>query len=119
MADLAQHFQAKGFDRLDIFLDQNPSHKKKMQDFFVEKTSQLSIKTTFHFIASYSPKMNLVEYAIHLIRLKILHHADHKTPLDEFEKLIKEHCENGKILDKNQIINILEHIQKSFVNLQS
>ena len=119
MADLARHFQAKGFERLDVFLDQNPSHKSKMQGFFVQKTADLTIQTTFHYIAPYSPKMNLVEFAIHLIRLKILHHADNKTPLPEFEYLVKNLCENGKILNQNQIINILEHIQEGLPNLRT
>lgn len=60
---------------------------------------------------AYSPKLNLVEYVIHLIRQKVLHHADHKVNLEEFENKIKDCCKKQKIIDKEQIINILEHIE--------
>ncbi len=42
-------------------MDRNPTHKKKMQTIFAELTKDLSIKVEFHFIAAYSPKLNLVE----------------------------------------------------------
>ena len=86
---------------------------------FADLTTQLNIKTEFRLMAAYSPKLNLVaaaavEYAIHLIRQKILHHADCKTSLAQFESYIKELCDNQKLLNKEKIINILEHIE-SFV----
>lgn len=78
---------------------------------FADLTTQLNIKTEFRLMAAYSPKLNLVEYAIHLIRQKILHHADCKTSLAQFESYIKELCDNQKLLNKEKIINILEHIE--------
>ncbi len=115
-ADLATHYQNKGFEKLEIFLDKNPTHKSKMQTIFANLTAQLTIKTNFHLMAAYSPKLNLVEYAIHLIRQKILHHADCKTDLAQFESYIKELCDNQKLLNKEQIINILEHIESLVPN---
>ena len=110
-ADLAADYQANGFERLIIFLDRNPTHKTKMQLLFTSLTTHLPIQVTFHLMAAYSPKLNLVEYAIHLIRQKILHHADYKICLPEFETYIQELCDKGSILNKEQIINTLEYIE--------
>jgi transposase len=81
-----------------------------MQHLCTELTKNLDIKIQFHFVAPYSPKLNLVEYAIHLIRQKVLHHADCQKNLTEFTKQIIDLCDNQKILNKEQIINILTHI---------
>lgn len=116
-AAVVEELQLKGYARVDIFLDRNATHKTKMQTIFRELTQHLTIQTTFHLMAAYSPKLNLVEYAIHLIRQKVLHHADHKTSLAQFEQAIKEQCDKGNILNKDQIINILDHIDALVPNL--
>jgi transposase len=100
-----------GIDRIEVFLDGNPTHKGKMRTMLEETTKELGIKINFHLIASYSPKLNLVEYVIHLIRQKVLHHADATKDLAQFEQEIKQLCQDKKILDKQQIINILTHIE--------
>lgn len=82
-----------------------------MQTIFADLTTNLTINVKFHLMAPYSPKLNLVEYAIHLIRQKVLHHADCKTSLAQFESYIKELCDSQKLLNKEQIINILAHIE--------
>ena len=91
-ADLAKEFQTKGYKRLEVFLDRNPTHKTKMQNLFKEQTAELEIDVKFHLMAAYSPKLNIVEYAIHWIRQEVLHHADCKTLLSQFETSIKECC---------------------------
>ena len=116
-ADLAARYQAQGYDRLAVFLDRNTAHKAKMQNIYASLTAQLQIQVKFHLMAPYSPALNLVEYAIHLIPLKVLHHADCKKNLSGFETYIKELCDNQKILTKEQIINILEHIESLVPNL--
>lgn len=110
-ADLATRYQAQGYDRLDVFLDRNTTHKTKMQTVYASLTAELHIQVKFHLMAPYSPALNLVEYAIHLIRVKALHHADWKKSLPEFEAHIKELCDDQKILTKEKIINILVHIE--------
>jgi predicted XRE-type DNA-binding protein len=110
-ADLAAQYQAKGFKQLVIFLDRNPTHKHKMQHMFAERTTHLDIQTRFHLMAAYSPKLNLVEYVIHLIRQKVLHHADCKTSLAAFESSIKELCDTHQLFSKEQIVNTLVHIE--------
>lgn len=108
-AELACLYEAAGYEQMDVFLDGNPTHKQKMQLIFATLTSELKIQVSFHIMAPYSPALNLVEYAIHLIRQKVLHHADCKAGLAQLETQIKELCDN--LLTKEQIINILEHIE--------
>lgn len=99
-----------GIRKLAIFLDRNPTHKEKMQTLFKELTASLGIETTFHLMAPYSPKLNLVEYGIHIIRQKVLHHAACHLGLSAFEAQIQTLCKQEKIFSKEQIINVLEHI---------
>lgn len=110
-AELAKYFQDKNAKKISIFFDRNPTHKKKMQAIFAELTKDLLIRVEFHFIAAYSPKLNLVEYVIHWIRQEILHHADARKSLSEFQSLIENLCIKSEILNKEQIINILCHIE--------
>ncbi|HZI00464.1 MAG TPA: hypothetical protein VEX63_04915 [Flavisolibacter sp.] len=114
--DLALIYQSEGIQKLIIYLDNNAAHKKKMKTLFTQLTGKLSIQVVFRYIAPYWPKLNLVEYGIHLIRQKITHHADYKTSLSEFESSIKDAC-NKKILSQTQIVNILQHIESSVTEI--
>jgi hypothetical protein len=76
-----------------------------MQTIFSTLTTSLTIKVNFHLMAPYSPKLNLVEYAIHLIRQKVLHHADCKTSLTQFESYVKELCSKGCLVENGSKIN--------------
>lgn len=110
-ADLARYYQDKNKKKIDVFFDRNPTHKNKMQKIFAELTKELDIRIEFHLMAAYSPKLNLVEYVIHWIRQKLLHHADCKKSLDFFVQSIETICKTTEILNKEQIINILCHIE--------
>lgn len=114
-ADLVRRYDARGYARLDIFLDRNSTHKQKMQRLLAELLAADEIRTTiaveFHLMPAYSPKLNLVEYAIHQIRLQVLHHADCKHSLPHFIERIKTVCSAGAIFSKEQIINIVGHIE--------
>lgn len=110
-ADLAKHYQDKNKKKIDVFFDRNSTHKNKMQKIFAELTKDLHIRVQFHLMAAYSPKLNLVEYVIHWIRQEVLHHADAKKSLPEFQTIIENLCKKGEILNKEQIINILCHIE--------
>jgi hypothetical protein len=113
MVDLATHFEQLGYRKIELFLDRNSTHKKKMQGLYRHLAQQkgLAIEVNFHLMAAYSPKLNLVEYAIHLIRQQILHHADYRKSLNQFVKEVTQLCKNGHLLSKEQIINVLDHIQ--------
>lgn len=93
-----------------VYLDNNRTHKNKMRTIYQELTANIDLKIDFRYIAPYSPKLNLVEYAIHLVRLNVTHNADCKDSLQKFEQHIKE-LANKKIFSKTQIINTLQHIE--------
>ena len=63
---------------MTIILDNNSTDKKKMKSQlkFHLINAQISDKIVVDFIhtPTYSPNFNLVEYIIHLLRLKLLHH---------------------------------------------
>ena len=82
-----------------------------MQKMYAELSKDFEIKMHFHLMAAYSPQLNLAEYVIHMVRQRILHHADHKKCLSEFESKIKELCESKALISKEQICNILAHIE--------
>jgi len=69
---LASHLQQQGYQKAHVFIDNNPTHQQKMLTLFQEQSASLSIQLLFHYLPKYSPKLNLVEYLIHLIRQKWL-----------------------------------------------
>ena len=85
LAELCLECVELGYDRLCIILDNNPTHKQKMQSQLAVHLHQMgltkSITVEFLYLPSYSPKLNLVEYIIHLARLKFLHHLPMGTTL--------------------------------------
>ncbi len=115
MLALSLALQAKGFIKALILLDNNPTHKQKMQDLFRKQAQGLTIQVTFDFYPRYSPKLNLVEYLIHLIRQKCLHHADHKRNLKEVEKQLLELLHQKQFVPQQQLINILQHIENLII----
>ena len=120
MAHLTLEMQQQGVERVEILLDNNTTHKQKMQEFYREEIEQLGkehgkeIKTEliFTFLPAYSPKLNLVEYAIHLLRLRCLHHRPYKMKMEEIEERIQRELQKQKLLNPQQIINILQHIEE-------
>jgi hypothetical protein len=114
-ADSIRHYDTQNVVRLDIFLDRNTTHKDKMQRLLAELLAGDTLKTTidvkFHLMPAYSPKLNLVKYAIHQIRRQALHHADCKHSLSNVVEPVKTLCSQGKIFSKEQIINILGYIE--------
>lgn len=88
-----------------------------MQDIYQNLAADFSCKISFHFIAPYSPKLNLVEYIIHKIRQNICHHADAKKDIDVFKSEIQQLCQSAKLTNKENIINTLQHIQDMVLNL--
>lgn len=112
-ADLIQQHHQQGVVRMDIFLDRNTTHKEKMQTLLAELRAQqppTAVNVQFHLMPAYSPKLNPVEYAIHLLRLRCLHHADAKQVLPQVIERITEACKQGKVLSKQQLNNLIRHI---------
>lgn len=119
MAHLTLEMDKLGVEQVEIVLDQNTTHKQKMQQLYQEELALLSLlerkqiktKVVFTYLPAYSPKLNLVEYAIHLLRQRCLHHRPYNMKMDQIEQRLKEELLKQKLLSPNQIINILQHIE--------
>lgn len=87
LAELCLECVELGYDKLSIILDNNPTHKQKMQSQLAVHLQQMglsrSIAVEYLYLPPYSPKLNLVEYVIHLARLKLLHHLPMGTTLEQ------------------------------------
>lgn len=109
LAELCLECVEVGYDKLCIILDNNPTHKQKMQSQLALHLEQMglakSITVEYLYLPPYSPRhasrgkrasasghspcLNLVEYVIHLARLKFLHHLPMKTTLEQpFAKVV-------------------------------
>lgn len=88
-----------------------------MQAIYEELAADSTCKISFHFIAPYSPKLNLVEYVIHKIRQKICHQAEAKKDIEVFKNEIQQLCQSGTLTSNEQIINTLQHIKDTVLNL--
>jgi hypothetical protein len=58
----------------------------------------------------YSPKFNLAEYLIHLLRLRLLHHLPIRTNLEEIEIRLQEFFKTQQLQTPIQIANTIKHI---------
>ena len=115
MVDLGQAIQQEGFTKVHIYLDNNPTHKQKMLDFFQQKAQALALQVVFHYLPRYSPKLNPVEYLIHLVRQQCLHHGHHQRNLEDIEKQLTDLLHQKHFVAKDQLVNILQHIQDLIV----
>jgi transposase len=119
MAHLTLEMDERGVERLEMVLDQNTTHKQRMQQLYQEELDQLSrqqqrlIKTelVFTYLPAYSPKLNVVEYAIHLLRQRCLHHRPYNMKMDQIEQLLTKELSQKQLLSTQQIINILQYIE--------
>ena len=71
--DLATHAHSQGATKRTVLLDRNSTHGPKMRQALADL--QPLIPVVFLYLAAYSPRLNPAEHLIHLIRLKLLHHA--------------------------------------------
>lgn len=88
--------QQVGFKKVIYYLDQNPAHKNLMK-YNLALLPTLDIQIEFRYIPPYSPKLNIVEFLIHHIRQKKLHHAPHKRNLDEIIIELTEYLNQKKL----------------------
>ena len=108
---LAAELYQGGIRVLHVFLDRHSTHKAKMQACFRGLLGALGLRCEFHLMAGYSPKLNPVEYAIHLLRQRVLHQSECRRSLASFVGQIESVCQAGGVLSKEQIINLLAHIE--------
>ncbi len=59
---------------------------------------------------TYSPNFNLVEYIIHLLRLKLLHHLPLGVNIQQVQEKIENYFKFNQLQTPEQIQNIIQHI---------
>lgn len=113
-AQLSQDCVKEGFNKLTIILDNNSTHKDKMKSQVKIHLENLKIenKITIDFIhtPTYSPNFNLVEYIIHLLRLRLLHHQSADINLQQIQEKLDSYFKFNQLQTSEQIQNIIEHI---------
>jgi transposase len=109
--DLATEYEKKKYKELIVYFDGNPTHKAKMQNIFTENWKG-QLKIIFRFIPPYSPKLNPVEYLIHWIRQKELHHQPVNRDLELIQQKIKKRLKKENFIPNSMIVNLLEYIEE-------
>lgn len=103
-----------GNNVVTIILDNNRTHKDKMRYnlWLALKSNELMIDfiVKYVYIAPYSPDYNLAEYAIHLLRVNVLHHCSPKLTLDDKETMVRNYLQNNHLFSKPGLENTLAHI---------
>lgn len=114
LAELCLDSVELGYTRLCIILDNNPTHKLKMQAQLATHLEQMglaqSIEVEYLYLPSYSPKLNLVEYVIHLLRLRFLHHLPIGTTLAQIEQQLNHFLDSQQFLSPEQVQKTLNFI---------
>ncbi|NJL39480.1 MAG: IS630 family transposase [Leptolyngbyaceae cyanobacterium SM1_4_3] len=114
LAELCLDSVELGYTRLCIMLDNNPTHKLKMQAQLAVHLEQMglaqSIQVEYLYLPSYSPKLNLVEYVIHLLRLRFLHHLPIGTTLAQIEQQLNQFLASQQFLSPQQVQKTLNFI---------
>ena len=59
---------------------------------------------------TYSPNFNLVEYIIHLLRLRLLHHQNADINIQQVQEKLENYFKFNQLQTPEQIQNIIEHI---------
>ena len=106
---------------INIFVDNNPTHKKKLQALIKDKIQELyktkNIQNTndlptinFFYFAPYSPDDNPVEYDIRIIRQLCLHHLPLNTTLKQLASQLQTKIQNQQFMTQTKLQNILKHI---------
>ena len=109
--DLATHAHAQGATKRTVLLDRNSPHGPKMRQALADL--QPLIPVVFLYLAAYSPRLNPAEYLIHLIRLKLLHHAAPTQHLAQVPQRLEKNVHKKVWLSPEQLINLLTFIEQS------
>ena len=88
--DLATHAHSQGATKRTVLLDRNSTHGPKLRQALADL--QPLIPVVFLHLAAYSPRLNPAEYLLHLIRLKLLHHAASTQHLAQVQQRLEKTC---------------------------
>lgn len=113
-AELASDCREQGVKKLSVILDNNSTHKMKMQTQLQAHLSNLNlqdkIQVEFIYTPPYSPDFNLAEYLIHLLRLQLLHHLPINVNIQQIREKLETYFQNHQLQTTEQIQNIIRHI---------
>lgn len=113
---LARARRKAGCHHLTIFLDNNSTHQDLMryQLYWKLKANPAlhDFRLEFKYTPRYSPDFNLVDYAIHLVRLKLLHHLPAKTTIAEVALILADFFRTKQLQTAVQIRHTINHILK-------
>lgn len=116
IACLCDDVVKEGYIKITIILDNNSTHKKKMKRELESLLKHLGlsekISVEFMHTPTYSPDSNLVEYLIHQLRLRLLHHLPSDITIEQIEEKLKTWFESNQLQTPQQIQNILNRILK-------
>lgn len=114
LAELCLECVELGYKKLCIILDNNPTHKQKMQAQLAVHLQQMGLANAITveclYVPPYSPKLNLVEYVIHLLRLRFLHHLPIGTTLNQIEQQLNQFLAFHQFLSAEQVQKTLNFI---------
>jgi len=100
----------RGYKKMIIYLDNNPAHKTLMRYALALLPPSL-LDIQIKHLPPYSPKLNIVEYLIHLIRQKKLHHAPHTQDMATVKQRLSNYLCYKKPFEQEIICNIMCHIE--------
>lgn len=104
----------QGFNKLIVILDNNSTHKQKMKNLLHSELLKLGINSILEieliYLPPYSPNYNLVEYLIHQLRLKLLHHQPVGTTIELIRAKIAQYLQVNHLQTPEQIQNTIAHI---------
>jgi hypothetical protein len=114
LVQVCKDIKNDGSNSVTIFLDNNKTHKDRMRyklwQTLKADENTVDFKVNYVDIAPYSPDYNLAEYAIHLLRLNVLHHCSPKLTLDEKIEMIQNFMQNNHLFSKVGLENTVNHI---------
>jgi len=114
LAELCLDCVELGYTKLCIILDNNPTHKQKMQAQLALHLEQMGLAKAITveclYVPAYSPKLNLVEYVIHLLRLRFLHHLPIGTTLEQIQQQLEQFLDSHQFLSAEQVQKTLSFI---------
>jgi len=114
LAELCLECVELGVSKLCIILDNNPTHQHSYAASVGDPLQQMGlaqeITLEFLYMPPYSPKLNLVEYIIHLLRLRFLHHLPLGTTLVQIEQQLEQFLQSHQFLGSQQVRKTLNFI---------
>lgn len=113
-AELVSACLQQGVNKVSVILDNNSTHKHKMQAQLQAHLSDLEIpdKIVVEFIHTlpYSPNFNLAKYIIHLLRLQFLHHLSLGVNIQQIQQKPENYFQKFQLQSSEQIQDTIRHI---------